>query len=263
MPHRPLAHVSRATSHTGPAGVHAMNAAVASERLISVDSHVHFTDDWVKARLPGRLHSVWDEAAKKQAAYEASELRRGQPQLQLEDFVDPEAAKDPGHFEPNAKLLAMDRDGVEAEVIFPEVGGAKLCTPTMAGPDWMEMMKGYNDSMADFASIDTRRLLTAYQIPLFDIDFAVAEVERMKKRGARCVQLPSFPTEFGLPDFHDSRYDRLWAAISDADLTILNHLEVKASLWDVFRRDPTPQKGIFTGLPSIALAETLSFWILT
>ena len=74
-----------------------------------------------------------DEAGKKQAAFEATELRRGQRQLQLEDFVDPEAAGDPGHFEPHAKLLAMDRDGVQAEVIFPEVGGAKYCTPEPHG----------------------------------------------------------------------------------------------------------------------------------
>ena len=32
------------------------------ERLVSADSHVHFTDEWVKARLPQRLHSVWDDA---------------------------------------------------------------------------------------------------------------------------------------------------------------------------------------------------------
>ena len=45
-----------------------MNAVAATERLVSADSHVHFTDEWVKARLPARLHTVWDEAAKKQAA---------------------------------------------------------------------------------------------------------------------------------------------------------------------------------------------------
>jgi len=240
-----------------------MNAAVATERLISVDSHVHFTDEWVKARLPARLHKVWDEAAKKQGAYEAAELRRGQPQLQLEDFVDPEAAKDPGHFEPNAKLLAMDRDGVEAEVIFPEVGGAKYCTPGLMGEDWKESLSGYNDGMADFAAVNPLRLLTAYQIQLFDIEFAVKEVLRLAKRGARCVQITPFPSEFGLPDVHDQRYDPLWSVLSETNITILNHLDVKASLWDVFRRDPTPQKGIFTGMPAMALAEPLSFWILT
>ena len=49
----------------------------------------------------------------------------------------------------------------------------------------------------------------------------------------------------------------------ETGITILNHLDVKASLWDVFRRDPTPQKGIFTAMPAFALAEPLMFWILT
>ena len=30
------------------------------ERLVSADSHVHFTDDWVKARLSKRLAPLWD-----------------------------------------------------------------------------------------------------------------------------------------------------------------------------------------------------------
>ena len=239
-----------------------MNAAV-QERLISSDSHVHFTDEWVKARLSSRLREKWDEAGKKVEQYEATVLRGGQPQLQAEDFVDMEAAQDPGHFEPNAKLAAMDRDGVEAEVIFPEVGGAKLCTPDLVGDDWKEMISGYNNAMADFAAVDPKRLLTAYQIPLYDIDFAVKEVERLVQRGARCVQLPSFPAEFGQPDVHDRRYAPLWNTIGDAGLTILNHLEVRAQMYDMFRRDPTPQKGIFTGMPPMTLAETIAFWILT
>jgi uncharacterized protein len=239
------------------------SVSAVTEPLVSADSHVHFTDEWVKARLPARLAGVWDEAGRKLAAHDATELRAGQKNLQLEDFVDADAARDPGHFEPHGKLRAMDRDGVQAEVIFPEVGGAKLCTPQLVGDDWKEMISGYNDSMADFASVDVKRLLTAYQIPLYDIDFAVKEVERLARRGARCVQLPSFPSEFGLPDVHDSRYDPLWSAISEAGLTILNHLEVRAQMYDIFRRDPTPQKGIFTGVPAMVLSETIMFWIMT
>jgi predicted TIM-barrel fold metal-dependent hydrolase len=235
----------------------------ARERLVSSDSHVHFTDDWVKARLSQRLQTVWDEAAVKLREYESTDLRGGQPNLQFEDFVDMDAASDPGHFEPHAKLAAMDRDGIDAEVIFPEVGGAKLCTPKLMGDDWKEALAGYNDSMADFASVDRDRLLTAYQLPLYDVDFAVREVERLAKLHARCVQIPPFPAELGLPDFHDRSYDRLWAALCDARITALNHLDLKASLWDVFRRDPTPQKGIFTALPPLAFAETIAFWILT
>src|SRR6185295_13185323 len=113
-----------------------MTAALANERLVSVDSHVHFTDEWVKERLPRNLHSVWDEANRKAEEYGARVLRGGQPQLHLEDFVDPEAAKDPGHFNPEGKLKAMDLDGVYAEVIFPELAGAKIVNPELMGNDW-------------------------------------------------------------------------------------------------------------------------------
>jgi predicted TIM-barrel fold metal-dependent hydrolase len=233
------------------------------EQLISVDSHVHFTDAWVKERLPNNLKARWDEAQKKVADYEANVLREGQPNLQMEDFVDLEAAQDPGHFDPHAKLAAMDRDGVQAEVIFPEVGGAKLCTPDLVGSDWKPMLRGYNDSMADFAGVDVNRLLTAYQIPLYDVDFAVEEVKRLAKRGARCVQLPTYPSEVGLPDVYDRRYDPLWSELSESGITVLNHLELRKQLWDVFRRDPTPQKGIFTGLAAPGMAEAIGLWILT
>ena len=77
------------------------------------------------------------------------------------------------------------------------------------------------------------------------------------------MQLTPFPSDLGLPDFYDERYMPLWNAIEETDLTIMNHLDLKTELWDVFRRDPTPQKGIFTGLPWAPLAETICIWILT
>ncbi len=58
--------------------------STAKERLISADSHVHFTDEWVKERLAPRLRPRWDEAMRKSSEWEARELRRGQPQLELE-----------------------------------------------------------------------------------------------------------------------------------------------------------------------------------
>lgn len=240
-----------------------MTAAI-KERLVSADSHVYFTNDWIKQRLRRELHAVWDEAGAKAEAYAAKVLRGGQPQLHLEDFVDPEASNDPGYKNPADKLKAMDRDGVEAEVIFPELGGAKICTPQLMGSDWKEVFKGYNDSMRDFAAHNPDRLLCAYQLPLIDIDFAVREVTRLARDNkARCVQLTPFPADLGLPDFHDPRYIPLWKTIEETGLTIMNHLDLKADLWDVFRRDPTPQKGIFTALPWAPMAETLCFWILT
>ncbi|MDB5987703.1 MAG: amidohydrolase [Nevskia sp.] len=241
-----------------------MNAVVAQEKLVSADSHVFFTADWVKQRLRKELHQVWDDATAKAEQYNATVQRGGQPQLHLEDFVDPSASQDPGYKLPEGKLKAMDRDGVSAEVIFPELGGAKICSPQLMGKDWKEVFQAYNQSMADFAAYNPDRLLCAYQLPLNDIDFAVKEVKRLAlDHQARCVQLSPFPSDFGLPDFHDKSYIPLWKTIEETGVTIMNHLDMKADLWSVFRRDPTPQKGIFTGLAWAPLAETLCFWILT
>jgi len=237
---------------------------IETERLVSADSHVYFTPEWVKQRLRRELHAVWDDATAKAELHAAKVLRGGQPQLHLEDFVDPSASQDPGYKEPLGKLRAMDRDGVHAEVIFPELGGAKICHPALMGSDWKEVFRGYNQSMADFASSDPDRLLCAYQLPLQDIPFAISEVERLvRDYKARCVQLTPFPSDLGLPDFHDPVYAPLWQTIEATGLTIMNHLDMKTNLWDVFRRDPTPQKGIFTAMPWAPLAETLCFWILT
>src|SRR5258708_4134913 len=139
-----------------------MSAVLATERLVSVDSDVPSPDEGGRARLRKPMHKVWDLANKKAEAYAAKVLRGGQPQLHLEDFVDPEAAKDPGHFNPEGKLKAMDLDGVYAEVIFPELAGAKLVSPQMMGNNWKEVFQGYNNAMGDFAAHDPVRLMTAY-----------------------------------------------------------------------------------------------------
>lgn len=239
-----------------------MNAVV-QERLISADSHANFTKQWVYERAPKSLHQPWDEAIAKYDKF-AEEQRKGSPQLQMEDFVDLEAVRDPGWSDPHARLRAMDRDGVEAELIFPDFGSVlPAAAPSFMGDNWKQATTVYNNAMADFASVDRNRLLCAYQLPLYDIDFAVNEVQRLAKLGARGMQVHPFPTEHGVPDYHDKRYTRLWSALEETGIAALNHLALKTSLQEIFHRDPTPQKGIYTSLPSMALAETLAFWILT
>ncbi|MEE4661882.1 MAG: amidohydrolase family protein, partial [Halieaceae bacterium] len=233
-----------------------------TERLISADSHVYLSDDVIKSHMSSQASKIWDEARAKDAEYDARVNREGQPQLNIEDFVDLEASQDPGYSNAQARLAAMDRDKVEAEVIFAEVGGARIANPTLMGSHWIDGVRGFNDAMAEFASADPARLLSAYQLPLYDIDLAVAEFDRLAKLGARGIQIPSFPSDAGLPDYHDPVYAKLWSRFEETGITVLNHLEVRPQMWSVFRRDPSPQKGIFTAIPAMSMAETIMFWIL-
>lgn len=227
-------------------------------RLISADSHVAISIADVRERVPSSLHESFDEAFAQQALIEAD--LRGGKKLSLDDW-DMEAMKDPGYRDPHARLAAMDRDGVYAEVLYSEVSAFRSFG--LVKGDWKPISRAFADAMADFAAVDPNRLAVSYQVPIIDIDYAVQEVQRLAALGARSVHLPNFPSELGLPDYHETVYDPLWGVLQETGLSISHHLGNRHWLYDVFRRDPTPQCAIFTSLPALALAEVVSWWILT
>lgn len=226
-------------------------------RLISVDSHVLVRPDDVVARLPQAAATVYRDALAAQAVVDDG--LRGGVRMSLGDF-DLEGARSPGYYEPHARLAEMDRDGVDAEVLYSELSSFRHFH--LVGEHWKEVARAFNDHLADFAAVDPTRLVVSYQLPIIEIDHAVAEVQRLAALGARSVQLPNYPAELGFADYHDERYTPLWSALEETGLSISQHLGPKASLWDVFRRDPTPQRAIFTSLPAMGLAENLAWWIL-
>ncbi len=227
-------------------------------RVISVDSHVYLGHDAIKQRLASNVHEAYDAAV---AAHDRAmaELRGGQA-FGMEIFRH-EAAGRAGYRDPAERLRDMDADGVEVEVLYSELSAFRFFP--LIGEEWRTVARAFNDALADFAAIDPKRLLVSYQLPILDIGFAIAELERLAERGARSVHLPNYPTEVGCPDYFDPRYDPLWARLSEMGIPVSQHLGIKESLYDVCRRDPTPQKGIFATLPPMMLAENIGLWIMT
>jgi predicted TIM-barrel fold metal-dependent hydrolase len=147
----------------------------------------------------------------------------------------------PGHTDPHERLLDMDTDGVSASVTYCEVSAFRYLYMVKNG--WKEATRAFNDTLADFASVDPKRLIVSYQIPIHDIDAAVDEV-------------------LGLPDYWDRRYDPLWSAISDTGLPICCHIGMNSALEDLAQRDPTPQKGVFVPLVALSAAEAFGMWVM-
>jgi predicted TIM-barrel fold metal-dependent hydrolase len=226
-------------------------------RLISADSHVRIPLDDIRKRIPTRLHDSFDDALRRQDAIE-KELKGGK-EMDLSDW-DMDAFRHPGYSEPKARLEAMDRDGVQAEVLYSEVSAFRHFGLL---DEWKPISRAFTDHLSEFASVAPDRLAVSYQVPIIDIDYAVEEVFRLASLGARSVHIPNFPSELGLPDYHESSYDPLWGALSETGIAISHHLGNAPHLYKVFQRDPTPQCGIFTSLPALALAEVIAWWILT
>jgi predicted TIM-barrel fold metal-dependent hydrolase len=224
-------------------------------RLISADSHVAVSLDAIRVRVPKSLRHAFDDAVAEQAHIDAE--YRGGRTLAFQT----EAMADPGYHDPVARLAAMDRDGVEAEVLYSEVSAFRSFG--LVRGDWRPISRAFTDHLSEFAAYDPDRLAVSYQVPIIDISYAVSEVHRLADLGARSVHLPNFPSELGLPDYHERSYDPLWGVLQETGISISHHLGTRNWLYDVFRRDPTPQAGIFTSMPSLALSEVIAWWILT
>jgi predicted TIM-barrel fold metal-dependent hydrolase len=125
-----------------------------------------------------------------------------------------------GHRHPTDPVLRakdMDRDGVQAEVIFGILGAAtRLNDPVAAN----EMFRIYNDWLVDFCKHDEDRFIGLACLPYGDIDAAVKEIRRVAKLGLRGVELScSWDME---PMWHPM-WEPLWKTIHEVNLPLHFH----------------------------------------
>ena len=88
--------------------------------------------------------------------------------------------------EPDQRIKDMDRDGVDAEIIFGILGVASRVRDTEAAN---EMLRIYNDWLRDFCSHHPDRQIGLACLPYGDIDAAVEEVHRVAKLGLKGLEL--------------------------------------------------------------------------
>ncbi len=120
------------------------------------------------------------------------------------------------------QLEAMDVEGLDIAVLFPTRGLHTLAEPFMDPPFAAAIARAYNDWMYDFCAPAPDRLLGAAMVSPFDVDDAVAEVERaVKELGFRAVFMRS--NQMTDTPWHDPYYDPLWSALEEYDITIGFH----------------------------------------
>jgi uncharacterized protein len=247
-----------------------------AQRLISADDHVDLSHEKIMSFLDPKLHGEYVDALKAFGAAMSGTLsndanQRWRKQEGLEGASETSMTNRPatsnaafgrtGYTKAAERLADMDTDGVAVSSTYCEVSAFRYLYMVKNG--WREATRAFNTALADFASTDPARLIVSYQIPIHDIEGAVAEVKWAKTAGCKSLQLPVFPAELGLPDYWESRYDPLWREISDSGLPICFHIGLNTQLEDLARRDPTPQKGIFVPMVGLSTAEPLGMWVLT
>ena len=206
--------------------------------MVSADGHVQEPKDLWKTRMPEeywhRLPGVTvdDQGSQFQKTEGFRPLRIRNIKMEGEDAYRNGSGKTP-----EERISALALDGVDAEILFPNLGLTVWATPDAkfsqlmcrAWNDWAwETFAEHNDRLAPMAAIATG-----------DIEGAIVEIERCAKLGFRGVSLPCKPV-WGPPNHEDLNYnlpefDPLWACIQDVDLPMTFHVSTG--------RDPRTSRG--------------------
>jgi predicted TIM-barrel fold metal-dependent hydrolase len=128
----------------------------------------------------------------------------------------------PGTGPPEQRLREQDRDGVDAEVLFPGVGGRRLWRGIADDRAYLAILRAYNEYLAeDYCAVEPERLIGLGVIPETSIDDAIAELEYCARAGLKGINLGAFPSGKPYPTPED---DRFWAATLDLQMPVTVHV---------------------------------------
>jgi predicted TIM-barrel fold metal-dependent hydrolase len=125
-----------------------------------------------------------------------------------------------GGWEPKARIADMDRDGVQAEFIYPTVGMLICNHPDAAFKT--ACIWAYNRWLEEFVGGAPGRLYGLGQITVGSVDQAVRDLGRLKEMGFKGVMMPGEPDMD--EDYDDPIFDPFWRAAVELQMPVSFHI---------------------------------------
>lgn len=168
----------------------------------------------------------------------------------------------PGCYDPKARIEDMDIGGIEASVCFPNMFVRFCGQRFLHGKDKdlaLLCVQAYNDFQVDeWCAGSGGRLVPLGILPLWDVDLAVAEVERMTARGMHAMCFSEIPPFLGLPSIHGNYWDPLFAVCQATRTILLMHIGSSSKMPLTSVDAPA---GAYSTLPAVNSAMSLVDWI--
>jgi predicted TIM-barrel fold metal-dependent hydrolase len=132
----------------------------------------------------------------------------------------------PGCYDPKARIVDMDVDGVQAAMLFPSF-------PRFAGTmfsfcDDLELgrlcVQAWNDYVLDeWCDPFPGRFIPMVILPFWNLEQSIAELDRLQDRGVRAISFPENPAKLGHPSLHSDHWDPLWARLAEREIVVCLH----------------------------------------
>lgn len=231
----------------------------ADTQIISVDDHVIETRNVWQDRLPAKHKAAGPKGDTDDQGRDIW-VFEGQPRYNIglnavagrprsEWGLDPTTYKEmrPGCYDIKERIRDMDEDGVWAQLCFPSFPGFAGSTFFNATDKELAAacVSAWNDWMIDeWAGSAPGRQIPLALVPYWDADASVKEINRVAARGAKAISFCEAPHNVGLPSFHTSHWDGVWAALNETNMPMCLHFGSGGP-------PPTAPEGPFTAAISL------------
>ena len=119
--------------------------------------------------------------------------------------------------DPDLRAKELDRDGVDAEVIYGVLAAAAKLEDASASA---EMLRIYNNFIIDFCKRYPQRMIGLACLPYNNIEGAAREVRRVAKLGMKGVELSC---SWHMTPMWHPMWDPLWEAVNETQLPLHFH----------------------------------------
>jgi uncharacterized protein len=125
-----------------------------------------------------------------------------------------------GAYDAQERVEAFDAMGVAVQLLFPNIGAANM---RLDSDEARAVCSRYNDYAIDFTTKTGGRARAVCELNLHKRDWALRELERILKKGAKAVVLPSNEPPAGVSPSHEI-WDPMWAMLQEANVPATLHL---------------------------------------
>ncbi len=118
------------------------------------------------------------------------------------------------------RIIDMDRDGIDAELIFPSMGLVNYLIEDAEAE--LISAQAYNNWLIKHFEGHLDRFVPAAIIPVRSMDNALAEFKRCAALGYTAVMLPVVPCD-GLPRYNEAVWDPIFAFAAETEIPLVMH----------------------------------------